>query len=169
MHPDDEPLYGTPCWWRVTSLQARVGPLDARILLALALLVLWPSWITVAIAAAAGTFFGILLALDIRPESALRAAKARLAGPLRPATFRPPREMLSMAWEDVPTAPPGPRPPKPPPGTSGESAEGKREIGKATLARWREALRRLRRYRLRRRSPPGTSTGRSSSDRQARR
>lgn len=113
--PDGNGLYGAPCWWRVTSQQARMGPLDARLLLAPVFVVLWPSWLTMALTAIAVFFFVLTFALSVRPESALRAVRATLAGSLRPAGFRPPRAMLSMTWEGTPGAPPGPRPPGIPP------------------------------------------------------
>ncbi len=66
--------------WRDTMRPVRIYMFDARVLLALGLWVLWPSWWTTGVLAGAAVGLRIAEARGYRLPAALRAVRSRAAG-----------------------------------------------------------------------------------------
>lgn len=92
-------MYGSHCFWRETMQTARIGPFDARLVIFLAALLLFPSVLTAVLLAVALVAFWGLERAGLRFQAAVLGFRAMLAGPLRCASRMPPRASITFTWE----------------------------------------------------------------------
>lgn len=78
-------MFGRSCFWRVTMMPARIGPLDARMVIFVALFLLHMRWWTFTVLIIACSIFLILERRGLTLPSAGRLVRAFLAGSRRPA------------------------------------------------------------------------------------
>jgi hypothetical protein len=78
-------MTGVKCHWSYTALRPRFFMFDARLVFPLGLWLLHWSWATFALALASAVLFMALERRGIPLDTALLMARARLAGPERPA------------------------------------------------------------------------------------
>lgn len=78
-------IFGRSCFWRVTMMPARIGPLDARMVIFVALFLLHMRWWTFTVLFMACIVFFVLERRGLSLPSAGRLLRAFLAGARRPA------------------------------------------------------------------------------------